>query len=368
MKILHVYKVYYPENNTGVPQVIRALCNGMSEFDIQSHVLTTVTDRCDEVIEFENHLIHPVPSTFSLFSTNFSRKMFSKYRALSNNCDIIHFHYPWPFADIVQTAARVKTPYVITYHSDIVGQKFTRHLYAPLMHKFLSGAEYIVATSDNYAESSPILKKYKDKTITIPIGIDDAKTPESELISKWRDRLGEGFYLFIGAPRYYKGIEYLLAAAERSRLPVVFAGKGMAGISSQNPIPENVTILDSIDEHDKSAILALCNALVLPSHLRSEAFGVVLLEAARAGKPLISCEIGSGTSYVNINQITGLVVPPMDAYALANAMLSLDENPLMRHQFGEQARKRYLSKFTATKMCLSYLSLYAKLASTKERI
>jgi rhamnosyl/mannosyltransferase len=168
-----------------------------------------------------------------------------------------------------------------------------------------------------------------------------------------------GFFLFLGAMRYYKGLPFLLEAAEKTGLSVVLAGSGDAG-----KVPPNVTVLGEVSEAEKQALLRTCTAFVFPSHLRSEAFGVALLEAARAGKPMISCEIGTGTSYVNEHNITGLTIPPADPEALATAMQSLWGDSPRREQMGAAARARYEKLFTAKEMGDSYAALYRRLTGS----
>ena len=108
-------------------------------------------------------------------------------------------------------------------------------------------------------------------------------------------------------------------------------------------------------------MLNLCYAFVFPSHLRSEAFGISLLEAAMYGKPLISCEIGTGTTYINIDKETGIVVPPSDPAAFRRAMDYLWNNPEEAAAMGRCAEARYWKIFTAKNMAQSYVSLYEKL-------
>lgn len=86
-----------------------------------------------------------------------------------------------------------------------------------------------------------------------------------------------------------------------------------------------------------------------------------LLEGAMFGKPMISSEIGTGTTYINVYGETGLVVPPSDPKALRQAMQHLWYNPLFASEMGRLAEKRYLALFTADKMVNSYVELYRKL-------
>src|SRR5690606_1882198 len=88
----------------------------------------------------------------------------------------------------------------------------------------------------------------------------------------------------------------------------------------------NVHFLGHVSDREKVALFKLSRAVVFPSYLRSEAFGVTLLEGAMFGRPLISTEIGSGTSHVNIHGETGLVVPPGSPKALRAGMDRLYED------------------------------------------
>jgi rhamnosyl/mannosyltransferase len=124
---------------------------------------------------------------------------------------------------------------------------------------------------------------------------------------------------------------------------------------------KNVMFLGAVSEVDKVALLQLCYALAFPSHLRSEAFGISLLEGAMYGKPMISSEIGTGTSYINSDGETGLVVPPSDPLALRNAMQLLWDNPPMAAQMGQRAEARYWELFTSDKMAERYVELYKNL-------
>ncbi|NDC57110.1 MAG: glycosyltransferase, partial [Alphaproteobacteria bacterium] len=126
------------------------------------------------------------------------------------------------------------------------------------------------------------------------------------------------------ALRYYKGLHIVLEALKDHDWPVVIAGTGpeekkLKARAAQLGL-KNIVWAGKITDDDKWALLRLCHAFVFPSHLRSEAFGISLLEAAMAGKPMISAELGTGTSYINAHNETGLVVPAGDAGGLAQAM------------------------------------------------
>ena len=257
----------------------------------------------------------------------------------------------------------------MTYHSDIVRQKFLLQLYRPLMHRFLGSVDRIVASSPNYLASSSTLTRYRDKVSVIPYGLDSHgpayPLPEAARLDAGRARVGTKFFLFVGVLRYYKGLHILLDAAQGRDYPVVIVGAGPVEAELRAHAARlglrNVIFLGALPDEDKVSLLSLCHALVFPSHLRSEAFGISLLEGAMYGKPMISSEIGTGTSFINIDNETGCVVPPGDPAAFRQAMDFLWSHPAEAAAMGQQAARRYEALFTARKMSESYAQLYKHL-------
>jgi rhamnosyl/mannosyltransferase len=367
VKVLHFFKTYLPDTFGGIERVIYEIAEGVARQGVQTDVLSLSRTPGAAPIAVGNHVAHKAMLDLDFASTGLSLAAFGAFARLAAEADVLHYHFPYPFADIVHLASRVKKPVVVTYHSDIVRQKLLLEAYRPLMHAFLRRADRIVATSPNYLASSEVLQRYAAKTSVIPSALADAAArPGVTLLDTWRARLGPRFFLFVGALRYYKGLSFLLDAAERTGLPVVIAGSGedeaRLRLDAGARGIANVTFLGHVSEVDKAALLALCHAFVFPSHLRSEAFGVALLEAATAGKAMISCEIGTGTSYVNVAGKTGLVVPPADGAALADAMRLLWNDEPMTKSMGEAAKARAAALFSADAMADAYVALYRELA------
>ena len=364
MRILHFYKTYYPDPIGGTVQFINQLARASKPLGIQTDVLSLSAECKPAIIEINGHQAHRAKTAFQIASTDFSLSAFSQFVQLAKQADLIHYHYPWPFMDLVHFATRVNKPTVVTYHSDIIRQKALLTLYRPLKKRFLSSVDRIVATSPHYVETSPVLAHYRDKTSVIPIGLDKSTYPQpsAQLLNKWREQLKSRFFLFIGVFRYYKGLDILLDALKNTDYPMVIVGTGPMEAALKKQATElglqHVYFLGALADIDKIALLHLCHAVVFPSHIRSEAFGVSLLEGAMHGKPLISCEIGTGTSFINVNHETGLVVEPGNPFALRQAMQCLWENTQLADKMGAQAEKRYWALFTAEKMAASYAALY----------
>lgn len=366
LKVLHFFKVYLPESVGGVEQVIYQLCESSGRFGVEGEVLALSSSTVEQPQRVGGHLVHQVRRNFSLASTGVSWQAIGKLRELAEQADVIHYHFPWPFMDVAHYLAGIRKPNVVTYHSDIIRQKHLLRIYRPLMRRFLGQTDRIIVTSPNYFATSTILGEFKDKVTVIPIGLDRASYPAAnkETLSRWTERLGdERFFLFIGVMRYYKGLHILLNALQGTSLKVVIVGAGPLERELRRQaealcVDQNLVFLGRVEEDDKIALLELCYGVVFPSHLRSEAFGISLLEGAMFGKPLISSEIGTGTSYINIHGETGLVVPPNDPEAFRSAMQRLWDDPALAAQMGSRAVERFQQLFTAESMAHRHSELY----------
>lgn len=365
MRVLHVYKHALPDSIGGVQQMVHTLAAHTQAMGVQNDVLALCADPAHAGSRHHaGYTLHRVQYGLELASMPVSLGLLRQYARLARGADLIHYHFPWPFMDVMHFVASARTPSVLTYHSDIVRQRHLLRLYRPLQRRFLRSVDRIVATSPNYLASSSVLADYRAKTCVIPIGLEAASqpAPSTQRLQAWRARLGPRFLLFVGVLRYYKGLTFLLQAAQDLQIPIAIAGDGpeapMLRREALDRGLHHVHFLGAVDEQDKHALLAGCHAFVFPSHLRSEAFGVSLLEAATHAKPMISCEIGTGTSFVNVSGETGLVVPPGDAMALRDAMRYLWDHPHIAAIYGEQAEARYRRLFTGNGMAEAYLALY----------
>ncbi len=364
MRILHFFKTYYPDTTGGIEQVIFQLCQGSRALGIEGEVLTLSPDPSPARVQVADHQVTRVKENFNLASTGFSLSVFKQFKEMAAEADLVHFHFPWPLMDLVHFATRHGRPTVLSYHSDIIKQRTLLKLYAPLMNQFLGSMDRILVASPNYQRSSETLKPFADKTVVVPYGLNQAEYPtvSAQTREQWRQRVPEKFFLFVGVLRYYKGLDSLLSALEGVDYPVVILGAGPQELELKAQAEKlqlrNVLFVGRLDDEDKACLLQMCYALVFPSHLRSEAFGISLLEASMYGKPMISCEIGTGTTYVNIHEETGLAVPPNAPLALREAMRRLWDDPALTQRFGANALLRFQKMFTADHMCATTAQVY----------
>lgn len=352
----------------GIEQVINQIARGANKLGVDTDVLSLTTDRDARTIEIDGYQAHRARLDFQLASTGFSASAFLRFFQLAKKADVIHYHFPWPFMDMVHFVTRIKKPTLVTYHSDIIRQEHLLKLYRPLKRKFLASMDRIVATSPNYLATSDVLKIFSNKVSVIPIGLDKSTypVPMPDRLKHWSEKFGPKFFLFVGVIRYYKGLHILVEAAQETNYPIVIVGAGPIEqelkAQAEKLGLKNIHFLGRLPDTDKVALLTLCYGVVFPSHLRSEAFGISLLEGAMYGKPMISSEIGTGTTFINIENETGLVVPPSDPLALRQAMRYLWEHPEIAAEMGKRAEDRYWNYFTADKMVKEYVKLYRELA------
>lgn len=367
MRILHFFKTYWPDSFGGIERTIHSIATGTQAYGVETEVLSLSKTPETTDVRFDGHHAAKARLTLDIASTGLSYQAIGKFAKAAAAADIVHYHYPWPFMDLAHFLVRHGKPSVVTYHSDVVRQKLAGYLYAPLRDRFLNAADAIIATSPNYLATSPVLNRFAAKTHVIPIGLDQKtyEAPTQQDIERWKQQVRKPFFLFVGEFRYYKALDILMKAAPDTNADILLIGAGPQEAELRHQAAalgaENVKFLGRLDDKDKAALLQLSAGLVFPSNQRSEAFGLSLVEASMFGKAMISCEIGTGTSYVNKHGETGLVVPPSDPKALAAAMNQLAADSDLQARFGTAARRRFEQLFTTERMVAAHMDLYRQL-------
>lgn len=372
INLLHVYRTYYPDPPGGVQEAIRQICLSTSKLNIDNTIFALSTNPEPKSLAIDNAAVYREKSWLSPSSCDIGGySAFNEFVKLSKKNDILQYHFPWPFFDCLNLFSSKSKPKIITYHSDIVKQRFLGKVYAPLMWKTLASMDVIVATSPKYVETSSVLSHPSviDRVRVIPLGINESSyniRGDDSVFSRISLDSSEPFFLFLGVHRYYKGIHSLIEAAKFTKAKIVIGGSGPLTLELKRLAHAldvtNIIFSGQLTDPEKLSLFKSCRAFVLPSHLRSEAFGVVLIEASMMGKPMITCEIGTGTTYVNINDITGLVVPPESPRLLANAINTLLENESVAKNMGVNARQRYEHLFSGNVLGKAYEDLYRELA------
>jgi O-antigen biosynthesis rhamnosyltransferase len=343
IRVLHVYKYSSDFSHGGIENFIQTLMLSKESYN-----------KCEAIND-------KFSDSITIQSTPISFKFLYRLYKKSINYDILNFHYPWPWADLATFF--IKKPYVVTYHSDIVRQKVLNLFYTPIKYFFLFNAKKIIATTKIYANSSYTLKFFKKKLEIIPIAITNPpKYQKKNCKWSWLDK--EKFFIFFGVLRYYKGIEYLIKTKTDLPYSILIAGSGPEEIKlkllSEKFNKKNLYFISEVTDSDKFYLVKKSLGVVFPSCFRSEAFGISLLEAAHFKKPLITCNINTGTSFINLNKKTGLVINKKNPYELGLAMDYLYRNPKISNKYGQNAYKRVKELFNVKKVHSAYAEIYKK--------
>lgn len=370
MRILHLYKDYFPVVG-GIENHIRLLAEAQVRRGHEVTVLVTNPHPGGwrTFAETLNGVrVVRAGRLVTVASTPLSLSLFWEVRRLP--CDVIHLHFPYPVGEVAQwLLGPRKARRVLTYHSDVVRQRGWLRLYAPLMYHILAQVDTIIATSPPYVESSPVLRRFRERVRVVPLGIETARfrAAPPEQVAAWRARLapgGEPLLLFVGRLRYYKGLDVLLQAlplVPAARLAVAGDGPMRAvweRLATLLDLGQRVVFLGDVADEDLPALYHAADLFVLPATARSEAFGTVLIEAMAAGLPLVTTDVGTGTSWVNRHGETGLVVPPRDPSALAAAINRLLQSPDLRRAMGRTGQQRALAEFDVERMVDRVLEVY----------
>ena len=200
------------------------------------------------------------------------------------------------------------------------GLRWAYPVYRSFERRLLRQARAAVATSQRYLDASAPLQQIHEKAHVIPLGLAEAPSPG--VSPSWPGSSGLRI-LAVGRMSYYKGFDVLLDAMTRCPdMRLLLVGEGDRRESLERCIArlglgERVRMTGSIDDAALEAAYRECDVFCLPSIDRAEAFGMVLLEAMRASRPVIASDIGgSGGGTVVGDGITGRLIPPCDPDAL----------------------------------------------------
>lgn len=359
MKILQVYKDYYPVVG-GIENSVRALAEGLARRGHEVSVAVCNTAAHSQVETLNGVRVLRAARAQTIASTPISWQL-PRFMA-AQKPDLVHLHFPYPFGEVSHwlTAAR-RLPTVITYHSDVVRQKVIGMLYKPVLRYSLRRARAILATSPNYVASSPELSRLADRCLVLPLGVDAKRFASPPRHEQPRPSL-----LFVGQHRYYKGVPDLLTAMTLVDADLVLVGDGEmrpaweAQAASLGLMQEGkVRFVGAVPDEALPHYYRSADVFVLPASARSEAFGVVLLEAMAAGVPCVTTELGTGTSYAVQDGVNGYVVPPHTPRALAEAINRLLVNEPLRRRMGLAGQARVRREFDLQVMIDRIESVYA---------
>ena len=380
MRVLQLGK-FYPIRG-GVEKVMWDLTIGLSLAGVACDMLCAILkkdgpDKKDEplyqgggIFRFNEYgRVICVPAWTKKAATMIAPAMVGWVRKHAAEYDIIHVHHPDPMAALALRLSGYKGKVVLHWHSDIVSQRFFLALYKPLQTWLIRRADRILGTTPVYVASSPYLKEVQEKCGYVPIGIDPIPFDVAHAEAIRTRHSGKTLLFSLGRLVPYKGFSYLIDAMSLlpERFHLILGGKGPlkealeAQIREKN-LQHRVTLLTGyIPDETVYALFGAADIFVLPSVMKTEAFGIVQIEAMSCGTPVVATRIPeSGVSWVNKEGVSGRNAAPEDARSLADAILAVCDE---KDRFGEGAKALFGERYRIDKMINKILEVYEEICT-----
>lgn len=363
-KITHIFKTYFPETSGGLEEAVRQCGTHArkSGFDVEVVCVgpETYTIATPDGIKTKFY-----KKTFDVFSNPFSLAFARSFREIHDHADILHFHFPWPTAELLALFHVISKPALVTFHCDIHKIRPLKRIYLPFIKRYLNKLDKICITSKGLLTTTSYLWQFRDKIEEIPLFMNESRfsglpAPVQDIVEFTREI--KDYALFVGVLRWYKGLDILLDAAGKIDTDIVIVGRGDLYERLESRINreglKNVHLLGFQEDNNLKHLIEKSKLIVLPSITPAEAFGQILLEGLYFSKPLVSTELGTGTSLVNRHNHTGLVVRPGSAEALARAINTITTDNALYERFSKNAFQYYLDNFTAAVQGDKYIRIY----------
>ncbi len=374
-KILLLTQNYYPSVGGGIRYKVDFVEIFRSS-GFQVDILCTNTENTLLIEQEVGGKVTRTPLNLKAGSTSISFSTFKFFKEMVNSYDYLHFNFPSPFTDMSLLLFNkiIKQNIAIScyYHADVVPEKTGAYLYNKFItSNYLKRIDKIFVSNPTIIESSPHLKAYKSKVQVIPFGIN----PQTHFFSENKNLMhdiGEGYHqstqtenprlnvLFVGRLSRYKGVDLLIKACMELDINLDIVGTGpldeeLKGLSKGSIA--NIQFHGFVPNSQLPGFYTNADVFILPSIDEGEAFGYVLIEAMLFSCALISTEVGTGTSWVNQDRSTGLVIDPKNINAIKDSVQYMKDNPDKLSSFKKASQKRFLESF-------SFESMKSKLVSS----
>jgi rhamnosyl/mannosyltransferase len=375
LHICHLGK-YYPPAPGGIETHVRTLAQAQTELGARVSVFCINHGEGPTIVENDGPIeVTRFRRVGSALKLDFCPDLMQGLKRVQ--ADILHLQVPNPTMILAVLAARPKQPIVVTYHSDVVNQKLRAALFRPLERLAYRKVRLILSSSPVYAQGSGFLRAYPERLRVLPHGIDlePYAHPSAEhqaVAERLRQeyRPGGPIWLCAGRMVYYKGFINAIRALQHieGRLLLIGDGPDEALLRAETKrlgLEDRVIFVGSVPHYlDIVPYYLAADAFWFPSNARSEAFGLVQVEAMASGCPVINTEIPhSGVSWVSPHEETGLTVPVNDPQALANAArLLLNDRPL-RDRLVLAAKRRTEDEFNHRVMAERSMAAYRDVLS-----
>lgn len=375
-KILHTYKIYKPEVEGGIPEVIATLAG--RDLELSSSILVARKFGFSRTSEINGTHVTAAASLGSLFSMPVSPVYPLVFRKYACQADVVVHHAPFPLTDIAITANFPDhVGLIIFWHAEVVGRKLLRYAAGPFVDQALLRADKIIVSHESMVERSDVLKPHTHKIKIVPFGtdlnfwgtLDEDQSVRMRRISGMHQRL----VVFVGRLVEYKGLDILLNAISRIDAQLVIIGDGplrgkLERLSRSLGISDRVLFYGRLSQSDIKIFLHAAQLLVLPSITVAEAYGLVQMEAMAAGCPIVNTNLPTAVPHIARHDLEGLTVPPKDPVALARACEAIIDNPQLRSRLSSAARARAHSEYSADVFRSRMAEIYDEVMAARAKL
>ncbi len=370
MRVCHLGK-YYPPAPGGIETHLQTLARAQSALGLDVDVICLNHERTPTTLEQDGSVrMRRFNGTASMLGLRYSRKLIAAICA--TKADIFHVQVPNPVMLLHAYFAGIKAPLIVTYHSDNVRQRARAVLFRPFERLFYKKVVKILATSHEYADGSPFLRPYRDRVEVFPLGLDlspylHPSAEHARFAEELKSRYKQPIWLCCGRLVYYKGLMNAIRALESVPGTLILVGSGpeldaLRAEANALKLGSRVVFIGYLPSYlDIVPYYLAATALWFPSNARSEAFGLVQVEAMASGCPVINTAIpDSGVAWVSPHEKTGLTIPMNDPAALAAAALRLLNEPGLRERFSAAGKVRAQEEFDHVVMARRSIEIYKK--------
>lgn len=359
---------FYPPYMGGIETHLEALCGQLRDrFDVQVIV-------CNSAPGTSSELRDGIPVTRLSTPLRINNAPVSPGLALAirrAKPDLVHLHLPHPGGILGLLGSGYRGPLVLTHHSDVVRQRLLPAVFKPFLETVMRRAGAILVTSPNYLATSPVLAAHRERCHVVPYGIafERFERPDEARVAEIAQQCGPRLVLAVGRLVYYKGFDVLVRAMRFVDARLVIVGEGplegsLRSLINEEGVSGKVTLLGQVQNSEVAPFFAAADVFVLPSVARSEAFGIVQLEAMASGTPVVNTSLDSGVPWVSQHEVTGLTVPPGEPRALGAALTRVLDDRALRDRLGLAARARTRAEFDVRVMGNRVAAMYDKVLAS----
>jgi glycosyltransferase involved in cell wall biosynthesis len=377
LRILHAFKVYSPEVDGGIPEIIRILTTGLST-KCHGEILVSRVRGWGRSGLVDDILVRRISSLLSLWSMPIAPSYPLWLSLLGSRVDVVDFHAPFPLVDLaISLWFPRNTALIVHWHSEIVEQQKLLPLVRFLIRRTLNRADRVIVSHQAMIDKSPFLRPIAAKCKVIPFGIDVGYwahlTPvEHQLVDDLRAQYPR---LVIATGRLvpYKGFDILIDAMAETDGDLIIAGTGPLECALHNRakalgIAHRVHFAGYVERSKLKCMFHACRVFTLPSVSENETFGIVQLEAMACGKPIVNTWLPTGVPWVARDGIEARTVAPRSALELASALRHLLDHQGEADTLGSLGLKRVTNLFSQESFLESTLGIYLEAIETRRRI